>query len=90
MDEDVVLAAIGSTEPSSFSEFCRALKDCPMKGDREGWREVFATLEWLEHQGLVTIERSGRSIESLILTDAGADRIRAKLDTGRGLLASLG
>ena len=89
MDEDIVLAAIGSTEPSTFNEFCRALKDCPIKGDTAGWREVFATLEWLEHQGLVVIERSGRSIESLILTGAGADRIRAKLDKGRGLLASL-
>jgi hypothetical protein len=89
MDEDVVLAAIGSTEPSSFNEFCRALKDCPRKGDTAGWREVFATLEWLEHQKLIVIDRKGRSIESLILTDAGADRIRAKLDEGRGLLSSL-
>ena len=89
MDEDNVLAAIGSTESSSFNEFCRSLKDCPRKGDTAGWREVFATLEYLEHQGLVAIERDGRSIESLILTDAGADRIRAKLDEGRGLLSSL-
>jgi len=89
VDEDVILAAIGSTEPSTFNEFCRALKDCPMKGDTAGWREVFATLEWLEHQKLVVIERNGRSIESLILTDAGADRIREKMDKGRGLLASL-
>jgi hypothetical protein len=89
MNEDDVLAAIGSTEPSTFNEFCRALKDCPVKGDTAGWREVFATLEWLEHQKLVVIERNGRSIESLILTDAGADRIRGKLDDGRGLLSSL-
>jgi hypothetical protein len=89
MDEDIILSAIGSTEPSTFGEFCSALKDCPAKGDREGWREVFATLEWLEHQELVTIERSGRSIESLMLTSAGANRIREKLDKRRGLLASL-
>jgi hypothetical protein len=89
MDEDNILAAIGSTEPSSFNEFCSGLKDCPAKGDREGWREVFATLEWLERQKLVVIERSGRSIESLILTDAGADRIREKMDKGRGLLEGL-
>jgi DNA-binding transcriptional ArsR family regulator len=88
MGEDSVLSAIGSTEPSSFSEFCRALKDCPMKGDVAGWREVFETLERLERQGLVVVERQGRSIESLILTDTGADRIRAKLDAGRGLFAS--
>ena len=89
MEEDNILAAIGSTESSSFNEFCRALKDCPRKGDTAGWREVFARLESLERQGLVEIERNQRSIESLILTDAGADRIRAKLDEGRGLLSSL-
>lgn len=88
-DEDNILAAIGSTEPSTFNEFCRGLKDCPPKGDTAGWREIFATLEWLEHQKLVVIERNGRSIESLILTDAGADRIRGKLDASRGLLSSL-
>lgn len=76
IEENAVLAAIGSTEPSTFNEFCRALKDCPSKGDREGWRELFATLEWLEHQGFVQIERGGRGIESLILTDKGAARVR--------------
>jgi len=84
-EEDGILAAIGSTEPSTFNEFCRSLKDCPAKGDTAAWRELFATLEWLEHQQLVRIERSGRSIESLILTDAGADRIRSKLDNTKGL-----
>lgn len=73
VEEDNILAAIGSTESSSFSEFCRSLKDCPAKGDTAAWRELFATLEWLEHQKLVVIERKGRSIESLILTDAGAE-----------------
>jgi len=87
--EDAILAAIGSTEPSTFNEFCRGLKDCPTKGDTAGWREVFTTLDKLEREKLVKIERNGRSIESLILTDAGADRIREKLDNGRGLLASL-
>lgn len=89
MNEDKILAAIGSTESSSFNESCRALKVCPAKGDTAGWREVFETLNDLERRGLVVIEREERRIESLILTDAGADRIRAKLDEGRGLLASL-
>jgi hypothetical protein len=87
-EEDGILAAIGSTEPSSFSEFCRSLKDCPAKGDTAAWRELFAALEWLEHQKLIVIERSGRSIESLILTEDGADRIRGRLDDARGLLRS--
>lgn len=77
-DEDNILAAIGSTEPSTFNEFCAGLKDCPAKGDRDGWREVFAALEWLEHQKLVEIERNGRSIESLMLTEAGAERVRSR------------
>ncbi len=76
MEENAVLAAIGSTEPSTFNEFCRELKDCPSRGDKDAWRELFATLEWLEHQGFVKIERAGRSIESLILTDDGAARVR--------------
>jgi len=88
-EEDDILAAIGSTEPSSFSEFCRELKDCPVKGDTAAWRELFATLEWLEHQKLIVIERSGRSIESLILTEHGADRVRGKLDKTRGLFRSI-
>jgi len=87
--EDQILSAIGSTEPSSFSEFCRALSDCPARGDTAAWREVFAALEWCEHQGWVVIERSGRSIESLILTKAGANKIREKLDKSRGLFANL-
>jgi hypothetical protein len=77
MEENAIMAAIGLTEPSTFNEFCRALRDCPRKGDKDAWRELFATLEWLEHQGLVEIERNGRSIESLILTDSGASRIRS-------------
>ena len=89
LEENAILAAIGSTEPSTFSEFCRAYKDCPAKGDTSAWRELFATLEWLEHQKLVVVEREERRIESLILTDEGADRIRAQMDSGRELFAVL-
>lgn len=88
-EEIAILAAIGSTEPSTFAEFCRSYKDCPAKGDTAAWREVFATLEWLEHQKMVIIERENRRIESLILTDEGAARVRANLDKDRGLLAGL-
>lgn len=89
MDEDKILAAIGFTEPSSFNEFCRSYDDCPAKGDTAGWREVFATLEYLEHQGLIKIDRAGKKIDTMILTEEGASRIRAKLDAKRGLFQEL-
>jgi hypothetical protein len=91
MSEDQILSAIGSTEPSDFNEFCRGLAaDCPESGDREGWREVFSHLRILEQHGFVTVSRTGNKIDSMILTSAGANRIREKLDNKRGLLSMLG
>lgn len=87
MSEIEILSAIGSTEPSTFAEFCRALRDCPERGDTAGWRELFSDLEYAERQELVVIERLNRRIESLQLTDEGAAMVRAELDKGRGLLA---
>lgn len=84
-DTDKILAAIGSTEATTFSEFCHAYADCPEKGEREAWRELFDALRELERDGLAEVERAGRNIQSLMLTDAGADRVRGKLDAGRGL-----
>jgi hypothetical protein len=88
MDDDTILSAIGSQEPSSFSEFCRGLRsDMPERGDTKGWRELFQALESLESRKLIVIDRVDRSIDSLILTDAGADIVRSKLDSRRGLFA---
>lgn len=89
VEENRILSAIGSTEPSTFAEFCRAYADCPERGDTAGWRELFGAMEWLEHQKLVVIERTNNRIGSLQLTDAGADRVRGQMDAARGLLASL-
>ena len=84
---EVILAAIGSTEPRPFSGFCRALGDhCPDQGDTAGWRGVFQALRNAESLGLIIVRRDGKDIESLRLTEAGADRIRTKLDERRGLL----
>lgn len=70
-----ILCAIGSTEPSSFNEFLNALNgDKPES--RDEWRVLFLTLEALEEQELVTIERFHGRIETLILTDLGAERAR--------------
>lgn len=87
-DLDRILGAIRS-EATTFPEFCRNLKECPKRGDREAWRAVFAGLEQLRTDGLVTIIRQAGEIQSLQLTPAGADRVRAQLDAERGLFAQL-
>lgn len=85
MDDDKVLAAIGSTEETSFNEFCQALAgDCP--DGKDEWREMFARLRRLENDGLIEVSKLDGKIDGLILSEAGANRIRAKLDARRGLL----
>lgn len=75
-----ILTAISSTEPSSFREFLRGLGDeAPEKGAKQDWYILFKTLESLEETGLVEIERTGSAIDTLILTDLGAERAREAL-----------
>lgn len=69
-----ILCAISSTEPSTFNEFLNDLGDKPE--DRAEWRALFLTLESLEEQELVTIQRTRGKIDTLILTDLGAERAR--------------
>lgn len=73
-----VLQAIPVTEPADFREFLRGLPDIPSKGDRDAWRDLFETLEGLEADGLVEVERAnaGGAIESLILTEEGKEMVR--------------
>ena len=86
MDDEKILSAIGSTEETSFSEFCQALGgDCPE--GRDEWREMFQTLRRLEDEGLIDVSKLDGKIDGMILTEAGADRIRAKMDARRGLLS---
>ena len=74
-DTTRILCAIGSTEPSTFNEFLEGLNgDKP--DNRDEWRVLFLTLEALEAQELVTIERVRGRIDTLILTDLGAERAR--------------
>ena len=75
---DEILAAIPSTEAATFGEFLNGLPDTPEKGDRAGWRDLFSQLRTLENAGLVEVQRAGPngSIESLMLTEDGADRVR--------------
>lgn len=78
MNEMLILSAIGSTEESSFFDFVSALgSEKPDKGDRDAWRQLFMQIEKLEVDGFVEVCRTGRSIDSLILTEAGAARVRA-------------
>ena len=75
---DEILAAIPSTEPGTFGEFCSAPADCPPKGDRDEWRSLFSQLRTLENAGMIEVERAnnGGAIESLMLTSDGAARVR--------------
>lgn len=85
---DEILAAIPSTEAASFSEFLSALPDVPDKGDRAEWSALFSQLRTLENAGMVEVERTDGAIESLMLTEDGAERVRrstfgAMVDRGR-------
>lgn len=74
-----ILCAIGYTEPSTFNEFLRELGD-----DRPEYRVLFPMLKTLEKQELVIIERfHGGRIETLQLTDLGAERAREAQENNR-------
>lgn len=86
MEDDKILMCIGSTEETSFSEFCQALAgDCP--DGKDEWREMFQTLRRLEGEGLIEVSKLDGKIDGMILTEVGANRIRTKLDQRRGLLS---
>lgn len=77
ISERVVLRAIGSTETTDFMEFCEGLGDnCPVKGDKESWQEVWQTLERLERRGLVEVTRENRRFIDAILTADGVEEAR--------------
>lgn len=79
MTELDLLSAIGSTEPSTFNEFLRALGDeAPDREDKAGWRILFKAIERAEENGLIEVSRAGMRIDSLMLTEAGAARVRAQ------------
>lgn len=74
-----ILVAIPSTEPATFSEFLDALDgDAPAKGERDGWVQLFNWIRLGERSGLIEVDRSGdgRLINSLVLTEVGAARVR--------------
>lgn len=73
-----VLTSIALTEPTSFGELLNALGDDKPEGKTE-WREFFETLEFLERGELIEIERNNGRVETLILTNLGAERAREAL-----------
>lgn len=90
-DEDVdeaLLALVWRTEPMNFGQWCNALRDAGMyPANKPEWASIFRRLDVLENEGLIEVERtSDDNLSQMILTDAGADRVRAKLDENRGLL----
>lgn len=76
MERQIILKAIGYTEPSTFNEFCSAL-GTEMPSHKEDWRSLFQTLESLEKDGFVEVERTNGKIDSLQLTEDGANIIRS-------------
>ena len=73
---DEILTAIPSTEPCTFTEFLNGLPDVPERGHSSEWAELFDQLRAAENAGLIEIERTGKNIESLMLTAEGAEAVR--------------
>lgn len=93
VDIDTVLAAVGATECSDFNDLCRGLGSNRPQ-ERGEWADLFRTIEQAERDGLVEVSRievdGQKRIDTLILTEEGANRVRAKLDSKRGLLGLIG
>lgn len=93
LEVDDVLTAVGSTATADFNDLCRGL-GANLPQERAEWADLFRTIEQAEREGLVEVDRddvSGKQrIATVILTPAGADRVRAKLDANRGLLGLMG
>jgi len=72
-----ILRACPSTEPATFNEFLRGLKDVPAKGDREAWAELFDRVRQAENMGLIEVDRgSNDRMESFVLTDEGVAALK--------------
>lgn len=90
IDVDAILAAVGTTKEINFYEFCKGLGVlCPLGGDKERWKSVLQTVDTAASAGFLIVEKKNGLIESLKLTEKGADHIRGKLDAQRGLFGFL-
>ena len=74
-----ILCAISATEPCTFGEFLDGLGD-----DRPEWRQLFLTIDALEEQELITVDRQmNNRINALQLTELGAERAREAMKEAR-------
>ena len=83
-----ILSVIGSTEPSTFFDLCNGLRRldiCPEKGDKTGWGTLFRKLGEYEAEGLCKTVRKNKNIETIQLTQSGADKVRDFADSKREL-----
>lgn len=72
----VLLNAIGSTEPTTFSELCDALgPDKPEKDDKRAWYILFELIRRAEEDGDIVVDRDGRTLNSVMLTADGVARL---------------
>lgn len=67
----LILKSVGSTEETTFNEFCQALQtDKP--SEKSQWRELFQAIDQMEKEELIEVERTNGKIDTLILTPSGA------------------
>lgn len=89
LEELKLMKLIWSTEPMGFFDLCNELRktgDCPLKGEKQEWAILFSKINSIERCGWVECTRSGKSIETLQLTDLGAEVVRSYADSKRELI----
>lgn len=77
MDDITLLRAIPSTEECTFRELCSALgEDKPERGDKPAWGKLFGQLRRFEREGLIEIDWNNNEINTMVLSESGASRVR--------------
>lgn len=87
-----LLSLIWSTESMTFFDLCNALRPydmCPIKGDKAGWANLFRSLGELESRDLVECSKKNGKIDTLILTEYGANTVREFADSTRELFKQI-
>lgn len=88
-----LLSVIYSTEEMGFFDLCSALRkidECPVKGDKAGWASIFKWLGDMEIGGWILVDRIKGKLESLVLSDQGADAVRDFTNGRRPILVEAG
>lgn len=88
-NDKLILSIIPYTETMSFGELCNALRNvslCPMKGDKQGWRELFQLLNKFASFNYVSAVKEDGNIQTLQLTEEGAAFVRTYSDRMKPLI----